>query len=102
MPELWPARIRREAQGTGEAGAEPACARRKAFSALFRPEKGLAGRRPVKASASIQCAPLGATHSPDRKVHGERSACLQVGRQRRGNQEINVTSKSSEERSVGK
>src|SRR3546814_3785920 len=27
MPELVPARIRREAQGTGEAGAEPACAR---------------------------------------------------------------------------
>src|SRR3546814_7603175 len=50
MTELVPARIRREAQGTGEAGAEPACARRKAFSALFRPEKGLAGRRPVKAS----------------------------------------------------
>src|SRR3546814_16757500 len=54
MPELVPARIRREAQGTGEAGAEPACARRKAFWVLFRREKGLAGRRPVNASASIE------------------------------------------------
>ncbi len=48
MPELVPARIRREAQDTGVAGAAPARARRKAFWVLFRREKGLAGRRPVK------------------------------------------------------
>ncbi len=45
MPELVPARIRREAQRIGEAGAESTRARRKAFWVLFRREKGLAGRR---------------------------------------------------------
>jgi len=44
MPELVPARDRREAQRIGAAGAAPARARRKA-----RREKGLAGRRLVKA-----------------------------------------------------
>src|SRR3546814_2513884 len=53
--------------------AEPACARRKAFWVLFRREKGLAGRRPVKVFVSIQCTRLDATCSPDREVHGERS-----------------------------
>ncbi len=57
MCELVPARIRREAQGTGEAGAEPARARRKAFWVLFRREKGLAGRRPVKASLCRRPSP---------------------------------------------
>src|SRR3546814_4061450 len=71
MPELVPARIRRDAQGIGAAGAAPTCARRKAFWVLFRREKDLAGRRPVKASASIQCTRIGATHGPDREVHGE-------------------------------
>jgi len=49
MCELVPARMRREAQGTGVAGATSACVRRKAFWVLFRREKCLAGRRPVKA-----------------------------------------------------
>ncbi len=49
MPELVPARVRQAAQGTDEAGAESARARRKAFWVLFRREKCLAGRRPVKA-----------------------------------------------------
>src|SRR3546814_11059602 len=44
MPELVTARIRREAQGTGEAGAEPACARRKAF---WRPEERRVGKECV-------------------------------------------------------
>jgi hypothetical protein len=38
-----------DAQRIGEAGAESTRARRKAFWVLFRREKGLAGRRPVKA-----------------------------------------------------
>src|SRR3546814_18900235 len=46
--------------------------RRKAFSALPAPPcEGLAGRRPVKAFASIQCTRLGATHSPNQAAHGE-------------------------------
>jgi len=45
-----------DAQRIGEAGAETTRARRKAFWALFRPEKGLAGRRPVKAFAA-ECHP---------------------------------------------
>jgi hypothetical protein len=49
MPELVPARDRREAQRIGAAGAAPARARRKAFWVLSRREKGLAGRRLVKA-----------------------------------------------------
>src|SRR3546814_4542663 len=43
--------------------AEPVCARRKAFWVLFRREKGLAGRRPVKVFVSIQCTRLDATCS---------------------------------------
>src|SRR3546814_13786492 len=46
--------------------------RRKAFSALPAPPcEGLAGRRPVKAFASIQCTRLGATHSPNQAAPGE-------------------------------
>src|SRR3546814_1108372 len=71
MPELVPVRIRREAQGIGAAGATPTCARREAFWVFRKAMTCLAGRRPVKASASIQCTRLGTTHNPERAVHGE-------------------------------
>src|SRR3546814_7200284 len=72
MCELVPARIRREAQGIGAAGAAPTCARLKAFWVFRQAEMSLAGRRPVEASASIQCTRLGATHSSEREGYGER------------------------------
>jgi len=59
-----------DAQRIGAAGAAPTRARRKAFWVLFRREKGLAGRRPVKALLCGRAGrkPVKATFFPNRCV----------------------------------
>src|SRR3546814_12616581 len=105
MPELVPARIRREAQGIGEAGAEPACdTAQGVFGYFFRSEK--VTRRP-QAGESFRFDPMHTYRHNTHRSRGSWRGARRCGNTIQGFQPMPTITliaaiDRSEERRVGK